>query len=193
MLRNSKKSILLINLLVKPKLNILCLQESAFCRSIYASQSNASNKLGCQDITVKPFKDDDKNVWVGPPDPVSNLRLKVFPDSQDLCQEEKDFYAKSREVQDWNQEYWAEHNKEFTETRNLYIAKVSAEKNLPKEESLSAEEMSVFYKDFLDKNRIKHISYNWNWYKKNVYLIFLATKIKVSKCSKIIRNTVKLK
>lgn len=61
---------------------------------------------------IKPFHGHESHTWVGPPHPVSNLRLKKFP-FQNLTEEEKHFYDKSREVQEWNQKYWELHNRDF--------------------------------------------------------------------------------
>lgn len=47
--------------------------------------------------------------------------------------------------------------------------------------SLSAEEMSEFYKAFLDKNWKAHVSYNFEWYRKNFNLIYLAFRVQLSK------------
>lgn len=62
---------------------------------------------------IKKFKESEDHTWVGPPHPVSNLRLKIFPTSKYLTEEEIYFYKKSKETQEWNQLYWEAHNKEF--------------------------------------------------------------------------------
>ena len=72
-------------------------------------QQNISNET----TEVKPFSGSEDHTWVGPPHPVSNLRLKVFPTSKHLTKEEAHFYKRSKEIQDWNQEYWESHNKDF--------------------------------------------------------------------------------
>lgn len=58
--------------------------------------------------------------------------------------------------------------------------------NLPEGKSnLTADEMSVFYKAFLDKNWKTHLSYNKEWYKKNVTLLGLSIQVKFRKFFKI--------
>jgi len=47
--------------------------------------------------------------------------------------------------------------------------------------TLNAEEMSEFYKAYLDKNWRQHVWYNFEWYCKNGYLLFLAWKVQMSK------------
>lgn len=48
-------------------------------------------------------------------------------------------------------------------------------------QNLTADEMSVFYKAFLDKNWKLHLNYNVEWYKKNFALLSLAIRVKLMK------------
>lgn len=48
-------------------------------------------------------------------------------------------------------------------------------------QNLTADEMSVFYKAFLDKNWKLHLNYNKEWYKKNFTLLRLAIRVKLNK------------
>lgn len=43
--------------------------------------------------------------------------------------------------------------------------------------TLSADEMSEFYKKFLDDHRLVHREYNREWYKKNVNNLLLAARV----------------
>ncbi|KFM57914.1 Apoptogenic protein 1, mitochondrial, partial [Stegodyphus mimosarum] len=138
---------------------------------------------------IKPQSEKHEHTWIGPADPVSNLRLKIFPSSQGLTDEERYFYSKCKETQDWHQQYWEAHNKDFNESKKAYIDKLSKERKFEEGHPLMAEEMSSFYKDFLDKNRKKHLAYNWAWYKKNVYLLALAVKANWSKLKKLLKKT----
>ncbi|KAF8769866.1 COA8 family protein-like protein [Argiope bruennichi] len=121
-----------------------------------------------QDIPpeIKPASDD--GVWIGPPHPVSQLRLKVFPESTDLTKEEREFYSQCKKTQAWNHEYWEAHNNDFH-----------------KSEEHKSDDMSLFYEHFLKRNYSKHIAYNWNWYKKNFELLYLSAKVNFSKLKKI--------
>lgn len=42
-------------------------------------------------------------------------------------------------------------------------------------------EISVFYKDFLDRNWKTHYKYNLEWYKNNIYLSSLALRVNFSR------------
>ena len=46
---------------------------------------------------------------------------------------------------------------------------------------LTADEMSVFYKSFLDKYWKVHMWYNVEWYKRNVLLLRLALQVKIDR------------
>ncbi|KDR18030.1 hypothetical protein L798_07822 [Zootermopsis nevadensis] len=46
---------------------------------------------------------------------------------------------------------------------------------------LTADEMSIFYKTFLDKNCKVHIRYNVEWYRKNIGLVICALRVKIFK------------
>ncbi|CAH2074719.1 unnamed protein product, partial [Iphiclides podalirius] len=93
---------------------------------------------------------------IGPPDPVSNLRRIVFKQPVNESGLEERYRKLRIEVQEWNQKFWTQHNSRFFQEREEYL-----KKNLPDgKQNLTADEMSVFYKSFLDKNWKTHITYN---------------------------------
>lgn len=65
---------------------------------------------------------------------------------------------------------WFQEREEFLKN-NLSVGK----------QNLSADEMSVFYKAFLDKNWKLHVQYNVEWYKRNVTLLGLAVRVKFNR------------
>ncbi|XP_041977010.1 COA8 family protein CG14806, mitochondrial [Aricia agestis] len=114
---------------------------------------------------------------IGPPDPVSNLRRIVFKKPENETTLEKKYRELRIEVQEWNQNFWTQHNSRFFKEREDYL-----KKNLPEgKTNLTADEMSVFYKAFLDKNWKAHLDYNKEWYKKNVTLLGLAIQVKIQR------------
>ncbi|XP_030023529.2 COA8 family protein CG14806, mitochondrial [Manduca sexta] len=118
---------------------------------------------------------------VGPPDPVSNLRRIVFKQPENETTLEKQYRNMRSEVQEWNQNFWTQHNSRFFQEREDYL-----KKNLPEgKQNLTADEMSVFYKAFLDKNWKAHISYNMEWYKKNFKLLRLAIQVKMRRLLRV--------
>ncbi|XP_045446014.1 COA8 family protein CG14806, mitochondrial [Melitaea cinxia] len=117
---------------------------------------------------------------IGPPDPVSNLRTIIFRKPTNETNLEEKYRKLRMEVQDWNQKFWTQHNSRFFKERETYL-----KENLPDgKTNLTADEMSVFYKAFLDKNWKTHINYNMEWYKKNCMLLGLAIQVKIRKLFK---------
>jgi len=106
---------------------------------------------------------------VGPPDPVSNLRPIKYhiPKHESLV--ERQLRLKRIEVAKWNHEFWTSHNLRFIKERETY-KKCLAKKGIS---TATADQMSEFYKDFLDKNWKTHLIYNFEWYKKNISIVRL--------------------
>lgn len=48
-------------------------------------------------------------------------------------------------------------------------------------DSVTADEMSIFYKQFLDKNWKIHLAYNISWYKQNIRILILEIRVRLSK------------
>lgn len=61
------------------------------------------------------------------------------------------------ELQDWNQNYWENHNRLFNEEKDKFM---NREKEGKGTKALSHDELAVFYKRFLDENRAKHMQYS---------------------------------
>ncbi|XP_047361789.1 COA8 family protein CG14806, mitochondrial [Vespa velutina] len=114
---------------------------------------------------------------IGKPDPVSNLRPIIFKKSLNESKLEKKYREAREDIQLWNQTFWTKHNKSFVQERNKFQETLKAQGKT----SLTADEMSVFYKYFLDKNWRLHFDYNILWYKKNFNLLFLELRVKISK------------
>ncbi|KAJ9585937.1 hypothetical protein L9F63_020414, partial [Diploptera punctata] len=123
--------------------------------------------------TVKPTNYD----IISPPDPLSNLRTIVFHKKKNELPIEAEFRMRCEDVQRWNQEFWTKHNLSFLKERKNYIKDVTGSDK----QTLSADEMSVFYKRFLDENWNIHLQYNMNWYRKNIDLVVLALKVKIAR------------
>ena len=64
----------------------------------------------------------------------------------------------------------------FQERKDYIKSVTGSEKN-----TLTADEMSVFYKKFLDENWNVHLQYNFKWYQKNIFLLILSFKVKLAK------------
>ncbi|GAB0095345.1 COA8 family protein CG14806, mitochondrial [Sergentomyia squamirostris] len=123
--------------------------------------------------------------FVGPPDKISNLRLVVrhIPKNETPLQQR--LRLRQIEIEEYNQKFWSNHNTRFFAERDEFIA---AHKSHP-EDSLSADQMSVFYKAFLDKNWKIHFYYNISWYIKNISLMILAFRVELARMGRIVRKS----
>ncbi|KAL9880746.1 COA8 family protein CG14806, mitochondrial [Glossina fuscipes] len=128
----------------------------------------------------KPNPELIKQDYIGPPDKDSNLRpyVRYIPNSETPLA--KMLRNKRVEVEIWNQDFWSKHNKRFYEEKEDFI-KIHHEAGST---DISADEMSVFYKHFLDKNKKIHALYNLSWYIKNFELLLLAFRVALQKLLK---------
>lgn len=114
---------------------------------------------------------------VGPPDPVSNLRPIKYHIPANESSAERHLRLKRIEVAEWNHQFWTSHNVRFIKEREAY-KKHLAEKGVS---AATADQMSEFYKDFLDRNWRTHLTYNFEWYKRNISIVRLMMNKNVFK------------
>ena len=100
---------------------------------------------------------------IGPADPESNLRRVKFKIPDQETRLEKKLRELKEETWNWNHTFWATHNKEFGEEREKFKGEVE-----------STDQMSHFYREFLDMNWKKHLNYNIEWQKKNFSILGLS-------------------
>jgi len=157
-----------------------------------------------------PHKPDPKAIkcdYIGPPDAQSNLRPYVRHYDDDETRLARSLRLKRIEVEAWNTDFWTRHNKRFYEVcaigsrdRDLICRLFLTPSNpvpfvfgeqekedfirLHKEsgtEEVSADQMSHFYKAFLDKNWRIHMMYNISWYLKNFDILTLAGAVQLQR------------
>lgn len=139
-----------------------------------------------------------KGDTVGPPDKVSNIRPYKFHQPQDETETERKYREQRTEALEFNHDFWYKHNKSFfTQKEEFVKARLAAKRVMAgggedhqvTQESLTPEEMSEFYKKFLDENYKQHLQYNKDWYRKNVSLLWPAAKVAVARFLKNRRKT----
>ncbi|GLH07609.1 APOPT family protein CG14806, mitochondrial [Gryllus bimaculatus] len=122
---------------------------------------------------------------IGPPDKISNLRPVIVHIPKEESSIEKQFRLKREEIQKWNETFWSNHNTKFFEQKEKFTAnhakKYSSESSVS---PMTSDEMSVFYKKFLDENWKTHQMYNVEWYRKNIGLLLLALRVTVFKVAR---------
>ncbi|KAF3845095.1 hypothetical protein F7725_008258 [Dissostichus mawsoni] len=147
-----------------------------------------SSKLATkQDKTPKrsPFRPavSSTHDWIGPPNPLSNLRPIVYHIPENESDLQKRLRHLRQETEDWNHDFWTKQNISFTkEKEEFIISQLKAKGLTPRDEegrrrSLDSEVMAVFYKGFLDTNRVRHSSYNNEWYRRNFTITMLMARV----------------
>ncbi|XP_055683852.1 COA8 family protein CG14806, mitochondrial [Lutzomyia longipalpis] len=150
----------------------------------FASGSTSAKTAETASCSDPPNPNLIQEDWIGPPDKTSNLRpiMRHVPKNETPLQQK--LRLRQVEVDEYNQKFWTNHNKRFFEERDAFVA---ANKTHP-EENLSADQMSVFYKSFLDKNWKIHFYYNVSWYIKNISLMLLACRVELQRITNTIRR-----
>lgn len=121
---------------------------------------------------------------IGPPNPVSNLRPVKFAVRENETKLDKLLRQKQEELNSWNEDFWKKHNERYLKEKDKFVSDVLKKRNSSDQQSVSADELSVFYKDFLDKNWKNHFNYNINWYRQHFYVTFLEFKVKLHRLIK---------
>ncbi|KAI8051392.1 uncharacterized protein B0P05DRAFT_562562 [Gilbertella persicaria] len=108
---------------------------------------------------------------IGTPDPISNLRPVKYYIPTDETEQEKEWRESCQKVDAFNEEFWHKNNTLFTQAKADYEAELKA-----KGQEITAEAMSVFYKDFLDKAYDRQMEYNRAWWRMNIAQLYPGFK-----------------
>jgi len=130
--------------------------------------------------------DDHNKELIGPPHPLSNIRPFVIPQPENESKLHRKYRLLKHQTAEFNHQFWAQHNKQFNEEREAYVQRVLRDKHggggsaLDKAKTnLTAEEMSEFYKDFLDRKLSSHKAYNLEWQARNFKLVCLSVAVAI--------------
>ncbi|XP_067099402.1 cytochrome c oxidase assembly factor 8 [Osmerus mordax] len=155
--------------------------------SIFTSRQCHSNQTSHNGTFAKRSEftpsADSKHDWMGPPDRLSNLRPILYHIPENETELEKLLRKLRQDTEDWNHEFWAKQNVTFSKEKDAFIvSKLQAQGLSERDEkgrkrALNSEEMAVFYKSFLDTNRIRHSSYNKEWYRRNFTITMLMGRV----------------
>lgn len=129
----------------------------------------------CVQSPIIVIPENNKVDVIGPPNSRSNLRPIIrqqLPNETTLQRKLRRFQD---ETQTWNENFWSKHNAKFIEEKENYVKSYNGAK------PLSADEMSEFYKKFLDNNWKSHVRYNFEWYKRNFFMLYLAFRASVQR------------
>lgn len=132
--------------------------------------------------------------WIGPPNPLSNLRPIVYHIPENETELEKRLRHLRQETEDWNHDFWTKQNITFGKEKEAFIISELKSKGLTlrdeqgRRRALSSEEMAEFYKSFLDKNRTRHAQYNNEWYRRNFTITLLMARVALNNIWKTVTD-----
>lgn len=119
---------------------------------------------------------------VSKPQILSRLRYVNVIKRPDELEQERAYRERYNNLQEWNEKYWAENNEIFNQEKEKYIREKFGP--LTSDQALSHDQLAPFYRDFLDKNRGRHVNYNKTWYIQIVTLLGESLKAKVARLAK---------
>ena len=82
------------------------------------------------------------------------------------------------ETNEWNSKFWKQHNKTFFKQKKEFIERTKAASGTENDVS---DNLSVFYKEFLENNHEVYMKYNNEWYRKNFGLIWKSVQASLTK------------
>ena len=118
---------------------------------------------------------------IGPPRNISNLRPVKFAVGSEETELQEKLRTLRQQTQKFNHEWWTKHNTDFKVGREEFIKDILKTKypNEQDKTTLSADEMSIFYRDFMNKHWKSHLDYNKEWQRRNWTIIWLMFKVKL--------------
>ncbi|PIO76420.1 tRNA-guanine transglycosylase [Teladorsagia circumcincta] len=125
--------------------------------------------------------------WVGPPHPVSKIRpikLRRVDNESDL---ERQYREAREELNRWSSSFWEKHNTLFDKKKSEFVQK--RKKEIGRIEQISANDLSVFYKEFLDLEHANLMAYNKEWYRRNIALCWPALKVNMIRFMRLLKRS----
>ncbi|KAK3844735.1 MAG: hypothetical protein J3R72DRAFT_397804 [Linnemannia gamsii] len=163
----------------------ICRKHASYSTSVKAAAAKATateQAASLESSTKKresldPAQNRDK-LLVGNPHSVSNLRPILYPIPANESKEDRLFREQRERVDAFNQNFWVSNNAMFNKAKAEYEEKVRAQNG---DQPVTTDELSLFYKDFLDKAYERQLNYNRQWWIENINLLFPAAKAAVRK------------
>uniref|UniRef100_A0A915DIM4 Apoptogenic protein 1 n=1 Tax=Ditylenchus dipsaci TaxID=166011 RepID=A0A915DIM4_9BILA len=117
---------------------------------------------------------DTRYDWVGPVDKVSKIRPIRLRRVENESDSERVYREAREKLNEWNCDFWSKHNKLFENRKAQFYEE--RQKPIGGRNQMSANELSVFYKDFLNEQSSSFSAYNNEWYRRNIQLIWPAMR-----------------
>lgn len=105
---------------------------------------------------------------------ISHIHIHIYTEHSNETPLERQVRTKKIELNQWHQQFWKDNNQRFINEKYSFEQKIKLETGKP---TVTAEELSVFYKDFLNKNYNNHLQYNRQWWRENFGLLLPSLKL----------------
>lgn len=150
--------------------------------------SGAADHNICKDYDQSPPLERDQEKYdcdmVGPPDPVSNIRpLRLREPTSDA---EKEVQKLRLQIWAMKHHFWMQHNTEFKQEKSAFVKELLRKKrasgkltDVDDDSEVTSEEVSGFYKDFLDRKYEDQMTFTRRWMKLNILLTWIQFKYKL--------------
>ncbi|ETN84756.1 hypothetical protein NECAME_06720 [Necator americanus] len=104
------------------------------------------------------------------------LRLRRVDNETKL---EREYREAREELNRWSSAFWEKHNAFFDTKKAEFVE--NRKKELGRIEQVSANDLSTFYKEFLDSKHADLMAYNKEWYYRNIALCWPALRVNMNK------------
>ncbi|XP_028398611.1 apoptogenic protein 1, mitochondrial-like [Dendronephthya gigantea] len=94
------------------------------------------------------------------------------------------FREYKQDLMSWHHSFWLHQNLKFTKEKKEYTLKRDLIENAKADGKEKADDLSLFYKEFLDENFSVHFQYQREWYRRNFLLLWYGLKVDVERLFK---------
>ncbi|KAK6015766.1 transcription initiation factor IIF, beta subunit [Ostertagia ostertagi] len=115
---------------------------------------------------------------------LSVMPLRRVDNETDL---ERQYREAREELNRWNSSFWERHNTLFDRRKSEFVQK--RKKEIGRIEQISANDLSVFYKEFLDLEHANLMAYNKEWYRRNLALCWPALKVNMIRFMRLLKRS----
>nr|XP_027195550.1 APOPT family protein Y39B6A.34, mitochondrial-like [Dermatophagoides pteronyssinus] len=136
--------------------------------------TNRNDRLIQTSSSSSSHKSKQKDKVSAIPHPTSKLRLFNYAVQENETDYEKRLRLRRIQIQNLNHEYWSKINTEFNQKKKNYVENElkNRQSEMNFDSTQTHEELAQFYKKFLDDNHQRYISYNSQWYRNNLNLLW---------------------
>ncbi|XP_029201927.2 COA8 family protein CBG23705, mitochondrial-like isoform X2 [Acropora millepora] len=117
---------------------------------------------------------------VGPRDQKSNIRKIIYVKTRNEKVLEKRFREYQEELNTWHQAFWEKQNGKFYQSKKAFLQLRGRDINADTKKDF-ADDLSRFYKNFLDGHYQAHYQYLRAWYWRNFQLLWIGLQVSTAR------------